>query len=123
MMIPDVDRSTIREAIKFFDEEVRISSEWDDWEQHPGYAYAVNYSGRRYPARLILSLATHTPTSELSEGRHFVRYYQERGFQLALLGQKGLCSGVSVNSTGRTIPSQMSPLFPGQILGLFGQPA
>jgi hypothetical protein len=86
-MIPDIDRTTIRESLLFFDDDVRCLKEWANWEQDPDYAYAIHHAGQYYPARLILALATHTPTSELEENQYFIRYFHERGFQVAAIGQ------------------------------------
>ena len=92
-MIPDVDRTAIRETIHFFDDEVRYSPEWVNWQRDPDYTYAIQHAGRPYPARLIVALATHTPTSDLEEDQYFVRYCHERGFQLATIGQAPLPYG------------------------------
>jgi hypothetical protein len=86
-MIPEVDRIALRESIHFFDDDVRSSEEWANWEQDTGYSYVIQHAGLHYPARLIVALATHTPTSELKENQYFIRYFHERGFQQATIGQ------------------------------------
>ena len=39
-----------------FDQELRDGSEWKDWEERE--KYAIEYEGRRYPVKAIVSMAT-----------------------------------------------------------------
>jgi hypothetical protein len=46
-MIPYVDRNAILKALEQFDEELRDSEEFADWELKAGYKYALNRRSKR----------------------------------------------------------------------------
>lgn len=84
-MIPDVPRDTILDAMARFDAELRDSPEWADWERRPGYKFAIEEQGRRYPIKQVLSMATDAPVSTFSGGEEANGYARQRGFQVVQL--------------------------------------
>jgi hypothetical protein len=59
--IPEVSREELLEAVEKFDRELRDSQEFAGWENKLNYRYAIDYEGRRYPVKTIISLATNVP--------------------------------------------------------------
>jgi hypothetical protein len=80
MALPPIQRENIFEALKAFDESFRHQPEWQDWERR--YEYAINVSGRRYPAKQILSMAANTPPSEFSGGEQTNKSLRDAGFKI-----------------------------------------
>jgi hypothetical protein len=99
--LPDVDRASILAAIHFFDEKLRIHLEWNGWEHSRSYAYAIRHSGKLYPARQIISLATETSSSDLKNEEGICDYLRNRGFVLIPLSS---CSAVPTPGEKPTTP-------------------
>jgi hypothetical protein len=47
--IPEVSREELLKAIEKFDQELRDSPDFADWQNKLNYRYAIDYEGRRYP--------------------------------------------------------------------------
>ncbi len=56
MIIKEVRRSALEEAFKTFDEELRGTEEWVGWEDNKAQRHAIDYRGRLYPPKKIISL-------------------------------------------------------------------
>jgi 5-methylcytosine-specific restriction enzyme A len=82
MPIPNADVSAIREALHEFDRSLRASDELAGWEQNGAQLYAIEYEGRHYPPKKIISLATQLPVGKFSGGRVANRYLAARGFKI-----------------------------------------
>ena len=54
-MLPDTTKESVVSALQRFDEEFRGASEWTNWEQYESHKYAIEYEGRRYPVKQIVS--------------------------------------------------------------------
>jgi MrcB-like, N-terminal domain/EVE domain/AAA domain (dynein-related subfamily) len=68
LMIPETTKEALLEAMERFDREARDNSEWKGWEAKQSHKYAIEYEGRRYPVKKIVSLATNTPVGSFSGG-------------------------------------------------------
>lgn len=88
-MIQPVERDRILDALRRFDEELRGSPQWANWEEREKYRYAIGHEGRRYPVKKIISLATGQPVAEYSGGRRSNDYVKARGFNVVLLHEPG----------------------------------
>ena len=67
-MIPEVSRDKILAAMGQFDSELRLTEDWRNWEQNSNFMYAINYEGRHYPVKQIVSMATGVPVNNFSGG-------------------------------------------------------
>lgn len=68
-----------------FDRELRGSPEWIGWEQKEAHQYAIQYAGRLYPVKKIVSLATSTPVGSFSGGDEPNAYVTSHAFEVILL--------------------------------------
>ncbi len=55
-------------AFSEFDDSLRGNKNWEAWEENGNYGYAVEYEGKRYPPKMILSLAAGVPVGSFSGG-------------------------------------------------------
>lgn len=83
-MIPETTREALLKAMEHFDQELRYTVEWSNWEQNGNYKYAIDYNGL-YPVKKIISLATGVPTSSFSGGDIAHRYLKKREFPIVHL--------------------------------------
>lgn len=79
-MIPDVPREKILEAMTRFDDELRDSKEWIDWEEQRNHRYAITYEHKLYPVKQIIVLATGVERSSFLGGHEANSYVEARGF-------------------------------------------
>jgi MoxR-like ATPase len=82
MPIPEVDRSAIESALQRFDAELRNSKEWSDWEKDGNFDYAIDFNGRRYPPKQIVSMATGTSKNQFSGGPPTNSVLEDLGFDV-----------------------------------------
>jgi 5-methylcytosine-specific restriction protein A len=82
MPIPNADVSAIRAALHEFDRSLRASDELAGWEQNGAQLYAIEYEGRHYPPKKIISLATQFPVGKFTGGRVANGYLEARGFKI-----------------------------------------
>lgn len=85
MAIPSVDESALINAMRQFDDDLRSSPEFEGWEDNLAQLYAINWEGRRYPPKKIISLATGVPVSTFSGGPESNAYLEQRGLQIVAL--------------------------------------
>jgi len=74
-----------------FDRDIRATPEWADWEQNRAHWYAIEHSGRRYPIKQVVSLATGLPVSDFSGGQaagDANQYVASRGFAIVDLRRR-----------------------------------
>ena len=81
-MIPDASREKIIEVLNKFDSELRNLPEWQDWDQVHTQKWAIEYEGKLYPPKKIISLATGAPVGSFSGGPNSNNYLTERGFKI-----------------------------------------
>jgi len=55
--------------MKLFDQAHRQLKKWSGWEENKAHKYAIENSGRRYPVKKIISIATGLHVSEFGEGK------------------------------------------------------
>lgn len=75
-----VTYQSIYDTLLDFDEEFPDSGDYDQWLDKGGYKYAVEFGGRVYPPKHILSKTTGISTSEFSGGDQTNRIFQQLGF-------------------------------------------
>lgn len=85
MSIPQVDAQKITEALSQFDRELRDTSEWKDWDANKAQTYAIDYEGRRYPPKKIVSLATGVHVSTFVGGPETNDYLNKLGIKVIRL--------------------------------------
>jgi 5-methylcytosine-specific restriction protein A len=85
VVIEPVERSVIEMALKKFDEELRESVEWLGWELRKAQRHAIEFDGRLYPPKKIISLATLMPVSQFSGGFQSNNYLTARDFKIIRL--------------------------------------
>lgn len=84
-MLPPVSKEEIRRAIAEFDVGLRSAVEWKGWEQKGNQRWALEDSGRLYPPKKIVSLATGRPVSTFSGGQMTNSYLDDLGFKVIKL--------------------------------------
>lgn len=88
-MIPKTTPEIIVKALERFDQELRDSADWSGWEQKENHKFAIQYNGRLYPVKKIISLATNTPVNSFSGGSEANRYMTNMGFTVVRLREDG----------------------------------
>jgi len=87
-MIPATTKDAILQAIQTFDDELRESKEWEDWQQNKAHKYAVEENGQAYPVKQLISLATGMPVSDFSGGEgsgQANQYVRSLGFKIVAM--------------------------------------
>ncbi|PLX39829.1 MAG: hypothetical protein C0608_10850 [Deltaproteobacteria bacterium] len=60
--MPQIGRSDIEQALRYFDEVHRISPKFEGWEKNPEYIYAIEHNRVLYPLhQIFLYIATRVP--------------------------------------------------------------
>jgi hypothetical protein len=75
--IPSCDTEQLVEAMLLFDEELRTTDDWQDWEDHANHKYAIVHGNQRYPVKQIISLATGASVSDFSGGAESIRFLKQ----------------------------------------------
>ena len=94
-MIPNVSREKLLEAMEEFDQALRDTHEWSNWERKGTYKYAIVNKGQRYPVKQIISMATGEPTTNFSGGYEANSFVTKRGFSAVLI-ESEKADGLSV---------------------------
>lgn len=68
MPSPDISKDDIRRAIQLFDATYRDSPGWRDWETKRNHIHAIEHGDKLYPVKMIVSLASGLPRTELNGG-------------------------------------------------------
>lgn len=66
--LPPTTREQLIDAIKEFDARHRDQREWRDWQDNQSHKFAIEYEGRHYPVKQIISLATGVARNSFSGG-------------------------------------------------------
>lgn len=85
MAIPPVNFQKIILAMSLFDKELRNTDEWKGWETNKAQTYVIEYEGRRYPPKKIVSLATGVPVSTFVGGPETNEYLEKLGLKVIRL--------------------------------------
>jgi hypothetical protein len=84
-MIPEATRESVVEAMTRFDQELRDTPGWKHWEERESFKYAIDFEGRHYPVKTIVSTATNTPVASFSAGEEANTFIVKLGFQVVEL--------------------------------------
>jgi Mrr restriction endonuclease-like protein len=82
MALPPVVADKISSAMTQFDDEIRSSAEWANWEESQSHRYAINNAGKLYPVKQIVSMATGVNVASFSGGSEANDYVKQRGFEV-----------------------------------------
>src|SRR5262249_20875288 len=115
-MITDATRETILNAMEQFDQELRHSPEWVNWEQKESYKYAIEQNGFHYPIKKIVSIAADTPVSDFSGGDESNSLVEKLGFKVVSLRQPR-----STDSLQALIQEILASYVPARSTGRFGK--
>lgn len=85
MSLPQVDAEALQRAMRDFDQTLRNSPEWTNWESNKAQTYALIDGERRYPPKKIVSMAAGVPVSGFSGGPETNSYLDQRGFKVERL--------------------------------------
>jgi len=85
LVLPDVERAVLEDALRRFDADLRALREWSGWETSAAQKFAVIHDGLRYPPKKIISMATGVPVGEFLGGRQSNEYLKNRGFEIVAI--------------------------------------
>ena len=77
-----VKRQDILDALHEFSAQYPNPETYDNWLAKRTYKYAIRYSGRVYPPKHILSMATGIPTADFNGGEQTNRVFRQLGFDV-----------------------------------------
>jgi len=77
-----VTRDEVITALKAFASAYPEPNGYERWLEKDTYLYAIDYQGRLYPPKHILSVVTGIPTSEFSGGEQTNRVFRDLGFEI-----------------------------------------
>lgn len=80
-----VQKASITQALLQFDNELRRTSAWYQWEADEQYRFAIIHDGQRYPAKKILSLAAPNSEQKLTKSNSTNGFLRSAGFDLQCL--------------------------------------
>jgi hypothetical protein len=75
-----VTRQGILDALHEFSRHYPDTNNYARWLDNPAYKYAVEYDGRLYPPKHILSTVTGVPTAHFNGGEQTNRVFRQLGF-------------------------------------------
>jgi hypothetical protein len=87
-MIPSIERERLIEAFEEFDRTLRDKSDWVGWENNRAQKWAIDYEGKIYPPKKIISIATGHPVTGFSGGTESNEYFKQRGFIVVPLHER-----------------------------------
>jgi hypothetical protein len=85
MVIPDVSRERLLEALEEFDRSMRNSPDWRSWEERKFHKYVIVNDGRHYPMKQIISMATGADRSSFHGGKQSWSYILDRNLEVEAL--------------------------------------
>jgi 5-methylcytosine-specific restriction protein B len=90
MALPSVPKDVIEKAMAEFDQTLRASSDWANWEDNRAQNWVLDHNGTRYPPKKVISLATGIPVSAFSGGPESNEYLAARGFEVTRMRDTSL---------------------------------
>lgn len=85
-MIPATTREALLSAMARFDQELRSSPDWLDWDTRlSAHKYAIEHAGRLYPVKQVIAMATGQPTTDFSGGPEANGFAQRYGLEIVAL--------------------------------------
>jgi hypothetical protein len=85
-VIPETTREALLDAMQRFDQELRSTPDWADWEQQSGYKFAIAHEGQLYPVKQIVSMAAGVAKNTFSGGNEANTYVTRKGFTIVPIG-------------------------------------
>jgi 5-methylcytosine-specific restriction enzyme A len=85
MALPDVGHGALLSALRQFDARYRETKDWGGWENNRAHKFAITHDGKRYPVKMIVSIATGLPRDSFSGGMRSGQagwYVVERGLDV-----------------------------------------
>lgn len=82
LVLPDVERVVLEDALRQFDADLRARQEWSGWETSAAQKFALAHDGLLYPPKKIISMATGIPVDKFSGGRQSNEYLKKRDFEI-----------------------------------------
>jgi hypothetical protein len=76
------------DAMRAFDSDLRHTLEWQNWEDKANHRWALVHSGRRYPVKQVLAMATGTSVNSFSGGPEANTYATRLGLTIEPLRPK-----------------------------------
>lgn len=77
-----VTREAVLRALKQFEQDYPDTNDYDNWLDKKSYKYAVQFNGRLFPCKYILSEAARISTKEFTGGKQTNRVFQALGFEV-----------------------------------------
>lgn len=77
-----ISRGHVIEALNDFSLQYPDPNDYDHWLDKASYRYAIEYDGRRYPPKHILSVVTGISTRDFSGGEETNRVFRALGFDV-----------------------------------------
>ena len=77
-----VTRDAVVRALSQFEQDYPDTNDYDNWLNKKTYKYAVQFNGRLFPCKYILSEATGIPTQQLNGGEPTNRVIRALGFNI-----------------------------------------
>ena len=77
-----VTRQAIVNALHEFDRQAPDSGPHAEWLSKANFKFAVLYDGRKYPPKLILSMASGIPVTDFNGGEQANNVFKKLGFQV-----------------------------------------
>ena len=87
-MIPEVSHETIVKAMEQFDKDLRDSQEWHNWDQKGNFLNAIEFNGRLYPVKKIISMAAQVSVGTFSGGHPAQDYLRRKGFSIVRMRER-----------------------------------
>jgi hypothetical protein len=82
MPIPFVGADEIASAMAQFDNDLRNSPQWTNWQDNQSHRYAISKDGNLYPVKQIVAMATGANVNSFSGGSEVNSYVKDRGFNI-----------------------------------------
>ncbi|MBK8902101.1 MAG: hypothetical protein IPM53_13020 [Anaerolineaceae bacterium] len=77
-----VTRDAVLRALRKFEQDYPDTNDYDSWLEKKNYQYAVQFNGRLFPPKYILSEVSGTSTKEFTGGEQTNRVFRALGFEV-----------------------------------------
>lgn len=81
-----VSRDDVLRVLRRFDEDFPDTNDYDQWLDKGNYKYALQYGGKLYPCKHVLSEASGLQIRSFSGGEQTNRVLRELGFEVVAKG-------------------------------------
>ncbi len=77
-----ITREVVLRALRQFEQDYPDTNGYDQWLDKATYRYAVQFNGRLYPCKYVLSEASGVSTKEFTGGEQTNRVFRALGFDV-----------------------------------------